>query len=187
MLFAVFHPARVVRKTKTQRGGGAAPRRKVRGNRTRRRRVRRKVEGEQIAFAGHAQLAAFRIEHDGVARNFAPDFKHDVRGRDGRVAAQIDFDGRGEPAQPVAAVSGRNVERGFGEVIFAGDGLHGRVVQPAVERAYRGRVAGEQTAGESVELINGNAHNTNVSCAGGAPHHITVTHGSRCASVILEG
>jgi hypothetical protein len=52
------------------------------------------------------------------------------------VSAQIDFDQRCEPAQPESILTRGDVEGGLGEIILRRDGLHGGVVQPAIERTH---------------------------------------------------
>src|SRR5206468_4402203 len=51
----------------------------------------------------------------------------------------------------VVALAG-NGERGFAKVIFGGDRLHDRVVEPMLERHHRRGVAGQRPLGEGVDL-----------------------------------
>jgi len=73
------------------------------------------------------------------------------------MSAQIDLDGRREPAQRVT-VAFADEKSSLGEIILSRDGLHGRVRQPAVERADGCRIAAEQLIGERIDLINRQLH-----------------------------
>jgi hypothetical protein len=81
-------------------------------------------------------------------------FKEDEGGGEGGVAAEIDFDGGGEPAEAVA-IGFFDEEGGFGEVVFGGDVLEDGIRQPAFEGADGGGVAVEELRGKRVYLIKG--------------------------------
>ena len=67
------------------------------------------------------ERAAAGLEGD-VVGGEAEAFEEDEGGGEGGVAAEIDFDGGGEPAEAVA-IGFFDEEGGFGEVIFGGDVL----------------------------------------------------------------
>ena len=73
------------------------------------------------------------------------------------MAAQIDLDTRGEPAQPVIVAFG-DEERGFRQVVLGRDRLHRFGRQPGIERAHRRRIAGKRPLGERVDLKERDAH-----------------------------
>src|SRR6516162_9685040 len=73
------------------------------------------------------------------------------------MAAELDLDGRRKPTQQVT-IALRHEERGLGEVVLGGDRLHRRIGQPFPKRADRRRVAAKQAAGESIDLIEWDAH-----------------------------
>ena len=60
---------------------------------------------------------------------FATDIEDHMRGGDGSVVAQVHFDFGREPAQLVVR-SARDVEGGFGKIMFGGNGLQGGVGEP---------------------------------------------------------
>ena len=68
------------------------------------------------------------------------------------MAAQRDLGERREPAEIETLACGGE-EGGLGEVVLGGNGLEDRIIGPCIERAYRGWVAGEDAAGEGVDLI----------------------------------
>ena len=69
------------------------------------------------------------------------------------MPAQVHFDRRGEPAQR-SGTGARNHEGGLREVILRGDRRQHAIFAPLIENDHGGRVAGEQAAGESVDLEN---------------------------------
>src|SRR6266542_500613 len=73
------------------------------------------------------------------------------------MAAQIDLAGRREPAQVVIGIVAPAWDRegGFAKIILGGDGLHQRIVEPAIQRHHRSRVAGQRPLGEGVDLEEG--------------------------------
>src|SRR6516162_2713278 len=127
------------------------------------RRPGREVHRQQIAVTGYLERpglhgvephrALFRRENSG----------HDITGGERRMPAQIDLDGRREPAQQIA-VSLRHKECGLGEVVLSRDRLHRRPRQPFRQRAYRRRITAESAAGESIDLIERNAHDKPQRC-----------------------
>ncbi len=117
-----------------------------------------KIQFEFVEVASHdGERAGERIEDEaftGLAE-FAED---DVGGGEGGVAAEVDLDGRGEPAEVEAIGGGANEEGGFGEAVFEGDALEERVVEPGVERDDGGGIAGEDAIGEGVDPIKRKLH-----------------------------
>ena len=82
--------------------------------------------------------------------------EQDEGGGEGGVAAEVDLDGGGEPAQlEVLVVGVGDQEGGLGEGVLGGDRLEDGVGEPALEQAHGGRVAGEAGAGEGVDLVAG--------------------------------
>jgi hypothetical protein len=67
------------------------------------------------------------------------------------MPAQLHLDGRREPAQAEAVARGMEEGR-LGEVHLAGHVLHPVRVARPVEKADRGRVAGEGAVGKGVHL-----------------------------------
>ncbi len=83
----------------------------------------------------------------GLAVRHAP-LAQGVRGGEGGVPAQVDLDGRGEPAQPEHALLARRDHVGrLGDSELERDRLHPlvvhRLVEGLVEQADRGGVAAE--------------------------------------------
>lgn len=127
----------------------AHPRRQLR------QRLRRAGPGRQrqfiaIARTGHGQ-------HPGMtgaeAYGIAP-HQH-MAARQRGMAAQLHLDRRGEPAQRIIGlriVRRRHGEGGFRQVIFRGDHLQHRIVEPGIERHHRRRIAGEGRVGKGVDL-----------------------------------
>ena len=68
-----------------------------------------------------------------------------------RVATEIDFNGRSEPAQ-IVAVRSADQERGFGEVHLARDVLHPGGFSCLRKNADGGGVAGKGAVRERVDL-----------------------------------
>jgi len=73
------------------------------------------------------------------------------------VAAEVDLGGRREPTERVA-IARAHEERGFGEVVLGGDRLQRGIVEPAWQRTYRRRIAGEEGAREGIDLVDGELH-----------------------------
>jgi hypothetical protein len=67
------------------------------------------------------------------------------------VAAQVNFDRRGEPTQR-HRVDARNHKGGLGQIVLGGDRSQHAIFQPLFENDHGRGVAGEQSAGESVDL-----------------------------------
>jgi hypothetical protein len=131
----------------------------------RRRRARREIHPENTAVARHDQrVADLGLEGDAVAPGHELG-EDDVRGRQCRMAGQIDLDGGREPAQAesvaLALVQGYE-ERGLRQIVLGGDRLHRRVGQPGVERAHCRRIAGEHAVGEGIDLVDRNLHGQTV-------------------------
>ncbi len=108
----------------------------------------------------HAQDSGARLDPQ-LARPVRLDFDEAVlRGRrercDGRVATQIDFHRRREPAQSDVGVGlgRRTEERRLGEIDLTRDLLHHRVRQARRVEDHAGRVAAERPVGERVVLQN---------------------------------
>src|SRR5689334_15183186 len=78
---------------------------------------------------------------------------------EGRMAAQLDLARRREPAEVEVhfVAPARDGEGSLAEIVLGRDRLHGRVVEPALERHHRGRIAGERAVGEGVDLEEGDA------------------------------
>src|SRR6478735_4050248 len=114
---------------------------------------RRKVELQQVAATADQKHAGSGREADGLAVD------ENVAGRDGRMTAKVDLRRGREPAQVIVGVVAlaRDGEGRFAEIILRGDRLHRRVVEPAVERHHRRRIAGQWTLGERVDLEKGDA------------------------------
>ena len=111
-------------------------------------RRRRQIELEEIVAAGHGEDAGAGREAERIAVD-----QH-VAGGERRVAAQIDFARRREPAQVIIGLAAfaRHRECRFAEVILGRDGLHHGVVEPALERHDRGGISGQRALGERVDL-----------------------------------
>ena len=90
----------------------------------------------------------------GRKSTFAP---QDVSRCQRRVATQIDFDRRGEPAQVERAVAAANKERGLGDVHL---GRHRCIhaASAACGRVHARRVPRERTVGERVHLVDRLSH-----------------------------
>jgi len=73
-------------------------------------------------------------------------------GSQGGMPAQVDFDCRGEPAQRHGLIGSRDHKGGLGEIILGRHRREHMIWQPFIEDDHCGRVAGEQPAGESVDL-----------------------------------
>ncbi len=73
------------------------------------------------------------------------------------MAAEIDLDRGGEPAQGIALALADEESR-LGEVVLGGDRLQRRIRQPFLERHDGRRIAGEDAIGEGVDLIDRQAH-----------------------------
>ena len=132
------------------------PRRRV----DRRGRRGREVEPDPAVGAWPGgQRAAGGVEPDrgpGPDPALAPE--HVGRG-EGGVPAQLDLDGGGEPAQPVAAGLGPWQQEGrLRQVHLGRHPLHPGRLGVLVEQADRGRVAGERLGGEGVDLEQGPGH-----------------------------
>jgi len=82
---------------------------------------------------------------------------HDSRAGQRGVPAQWHLDSRGEPAQSIV-VAIANQESRLGKIVLGRDGLHGRVVQEAVQHHHRGGIPGEPSRGECIDLEHWNAH-----------------------------
>jgi hypothetical protein len=90
-----------------------------------------------IALAGHRQHSGLAGgEGHRVAVGPKLGQRHEAAGQ-GRVAAQIDLDRRGEPAQLEVGAGGApgDQKRRLGQVVLGGDRGHHRVVWPALEHA----------------------------------------------------
>jgi hypothetical protein len=73
------------------------------------------------------------------------------------VAAKVDLDPRGEPAEVKRFITPDH-ERRFGEIHFRGDLLHSALVRRALQQAHGSRIAGERFFGERVDDENRQAH-----------------------------
>src|SRR5262245_47443513 len=80
-----------------------------------------------------------------------------MRARECRMAAQIDFDRRSEPAE-IVSIALLHEKRGLGEVHLARDVKHPANVGGFGENTDAGGVAGEGAIGERVDLRNMEAH-----------------------------
>ena len=83
----------------------------------------------------------------------------------GGVTTQVHFNLWRKPAQVKISISGvgqRDIEGGFGKIVFHRDGLQGFVWQPGIQRHNGSRVAGEDTVRKGIQLIDGVGHS--VSC-----------------------
>src|SRR5690349_9524062 len=73
------------------------------------------------------------------------------------MSAKVHFDRWCEPTQFIAAAIGYE-EGGVRQIRFGCDGLHCRIVQPAVQRTHRCRIAAEYTTGEGIHLVQRDFH-----------------------------
>ena len=89
-----------------------------------------------------------------VANRTALAVEQNVAGRERGMSAQLHLHGRSEPAQVVVGVVAlaRNGEGGLAEIVLGRDRLQQIVVEPAIERHHRGRIAGQRPVGERVDL-----------------------------------
>ena len=74
------------------------------------------------------------------------------------MAAQVDLDGRREPAQVEGAVVAAHQEGRLRDVHLRGDGLHPRLWRCALEDAHARGVPGERSVGERVDLVDDPRH-----------------------------
>ncbi len=88
-------------------------------------------------------------------------FPQHVRAGQRCVAAEIDFDGRREPAQ-IISIPAKNEKRGFGKVHLARDVLHPRGFSGVGENADGSGIAGEGAVGERVDLRDAQWHNARI-------------------------
>src|SRR4029450_9630989 len=111
----------------------------------------RHVELQQVLVASHGQYARPGRETDAFA------VQQYVRRSQGRMAAQIDFDRRREPAQVIIGIFAFacHGKGGFREIVLGGDGLESRIGQPFGERHDRSRIAGEWPVREGIDLEEG--------------------------------
>jgi hypothetical protein len=133
------------------RGRPAQASQQVRRRRRGRGRPGREVQRDHRAGAAGGQRAAGGLEADRLGRPGEPGLVQHVRAGQGGVPAQRDLGGRGEPAQPVAAVA-RLGERCLGQVHLGGHRLHPGGFCRAGEQAHRRRIAAERLAGERIHL-----------------------------------
>src|SRR6267378_692383 len=84
-------------------------------------------------------------------------FPQHMRARERRVAAEIDFDGRREPAE-IVAIALRNQEGSLGEIHLARDAEHPGGFGWSRKNANCCWIAGEWSVGECVHLSNAEAH-----------------------------
>ena len=80
-----------------------------------------------------------------------------MRRGEGRVAAEIHFQRRGEPAQ-LNFVFSAHKEGRLGEVVLARDMLQQPVIRPVIEDAHSRRVAAEGRRREGIDHIIGQDH-----------------------------
>ena len=74
-----------------------------------------------------------------------------VGGGEGRVAAEGNLDGRGEPPQVVVAVGALGDERRLRQVHLGGHRLHPAIGSGSVEHHHPGWVARERGIGERID------------------------------------
>lgn len=86
-------------------------------------------------------------------------FPQDVGAGQGGVAAKVNLDGGGEPAQ-VEAVGPAQQEGGLGEVHLAPHVLQAAVIPRLGQQAHCRPVAGEGPGGEGVDLKDGCGQST---------------------------
>ena len=113
----------------------------------------RKIHDQQIAVAGNIQhVTGHRMKANRLAGRFQPIQNQPCRCQ-GRVAGEIDFRKRREPANVEIAIVAGNEIRRLRKIVFKRDGLHYLVRQPNIERANRRRVAAENPVRKGVNLI----------------------------------
>ena len=83
--------------------------------------------------------------------------EQDVSGSERRVAAEIDLDGRREPAQPVP-LAFRREERGLGKIVLRSDRLHDVIGRPFGQRHNGRRIALEDAIRKGIDLIENRFH-----------------------------
>ncbi len=105
--------------------------------------------------------AAARVEAERLAVRDVAFGPEDVRGGQRRVAAEIDLDRGREPAQAEAVLVAHE-ERGLREVHLRGHRLHPALGARRGQHAHGGRVAGERTIGERVDLADRVGHASNL-------------------------
>ena len=109
------------------------------------------VEHEHVIVAGNGEDARTRGETD--------DFAHQQYMCRCKccMTAQIDLDGRGEPAQMIIGFGAVRWDRkrGLAEIILGRDRLERRIIEPGIEWHHRRRVAGERPLGEGIDLEEG--------------------------------
>ena len=102
----------------------------------------REVELDPLTAAHGGQQAATRVKARLLVRRELAGFRQDVRARERRMAAQVDFHAGGEPAQ-IEAVGAPLEERRVREVHLACDVLHPAVVSRLLQEAHASGVATE--------------------------------------------
>ena len=91
-------------------------------------------------------------------------FPQHVGAREGRVAAENDFDGGREPAE-IVAVALLHQKCGLGEVHLARDVEHPSWVSGLRENTDCRRISGEGFVGERVDLGDAEGHEENLLCS----------------------
>ena len=146
-------------RDKVLRRRAAERREQARIGRSLLRRPGRKIHRQQVAIAHNLEAPGLQ----GVECHRAPlgrqDMGHDISGGEGCVTAQLHLHRGREPAQQVALAL-RHKERGLGKVVLRRDRLHRRRREPLGERAHSRGIAAEQAAGESIDLVERDAHRT---------------------------
>ncbi len=89
-------------------------------------------------------------------------------GCQGGVAAKIDLQGGGEPAEMKATLPGHQ-EGSFRKVVLRRDRLHGFLGQPFLQGTDGCRIARKPFAGECIDLENGDLHGLGASRDGEDP------------------
>ncbi len=117
------------------------------------------IHFDPFATALGGEEAALRVEAGGVTGIEVAFFVEDMGRGQGGVAAESDFYGGSEPAEMVAVGAGVE-EGGFGEIHFAGYGLHPGCRRGGGEDADGGGVAGEGDGSEGVYLGDAEGHMT---------------------------
>ncbi len=115
-----------------------------------------KIHDVACAVSRDGERTAGGVEDD-VGAGGLDALHNDSSAGEGGVAAEGDFGGGGKPAEAVVAVL-RDEEGGFGEIVFGGDGLEGRVGEKVLKGHDGGGVAGEAGGGEGVYLEDSGAH-----------------------------
>ena len=115
-------------------------------------RLRGKIEAEAVAGAGHRKRSRGRGEGDTLQIRGQIFQHHRPRGERG-MTAEVDLHGRRKPAdRPVVSLADQ--KGGLRQVVLRGDGLHLLGRQPVARQgADGGRIAGKETIGKGIELV----------------------------------